>query len=81
MHLATMKKEYMDKMLTWSMSDCLLNFAFCYLCVVMTGLGSPPEGTLDKTKKLALLQHLEHLAFSAIVFMLWTRSVLFLAHQ
>lgn len=80
-HSAAMKKEYMDRMLTWSESECSLDFAFRYLRFAMAGLGSPPERTLDKSTKLSLSQRLEHLTFCAVGFTLWTRSVSFLTHQ
>jgi len=75
-HSATMKKEYMDQMLTWSKSACSLDKAFHYLRSAMAGLGLPPaEGTLDKH---TVTKHLEHITFSVVAFTLWTRSVSFL---
>ena len=68
-----MTKEYMDCMLTWTMSMCpLIDAMFNYLHFMMTGLGSPPtEDTLNKVTT----QNIEHLTFCAVAFTLWTRYI------
>ena len=75
-HSGAMKKEYMECMLTWSGSVCPLDGAFNYLCFAITGLGSPPaKGILDNSTRLSITWHVEHLTFSAVAFMLWTRYI------
>ena len=71
-----MKKEYMDRMLTWTASTCQLGIAFNYLRFMMTGLGSAPAvGTLDKEAWLLITPNTEHLTFCAVAFTIWTRYV------
>jgi len=76
-HSGAMKKEYMDRMLTWSGSVCPLDGAFKYLCfAIAAGLGSPAaKGILDNSTRLLITQHVEHLTFSAVALMLWTRYI------
>jgi len=75
-HSGAMKKEYMDCVLTWSGSVCPLDGAFNYLCFAIARLGSPAaKGILDNSTRLRITQHVEHLTFSAVVFMLWTRYI------
>ena len=77
MHSCAMKKEYMDRILTWSGSVCLLDSAFNYLRFAMARLGLPPqaEGILDNRTRLSITQCVEHLTFSAVAFTLWTRYI------
>ena len=71
-----MKKEYMDRMLTWTVSTYSIGIAFDYLRFVMTGLGSPPAvGTLDKEAWLSITPNIEHLTFCTVTFTIWTRYV------
>jgi len=72
MHSGVMKKEYMDCILTWSVSKYPLDAAFHYLRSAMAGSGSP---TLDNCTKSLILERVEYLTFSAVAFTVWTRSV------
>ncbi|KAL4076435.1 hypothetical protein J3A83DRAFT_4399710 [Scleroderma citrinum] len=56
-----MKKKYMDQILTWSESLCLLNVPFQYIQLVMAGLESLPPEALNKVT-------------NAAAFTLWTRN-------
>ncbi|KAI6027124.1 hypothetical protein EDC04DRAFT_2605991 [Pisolithus marmoratus] len=70
-----MKKEYMDRILTWSESLCPLDTPCQYICLVMIGFRVPPLGeSLSRNAKLTITRHLQHLACGAIAFVLWTRN-------
>ncbi|KAI6001641.1 hypothetical protein F5J12DRAFT_928371 [Pisolithus orientalis] len=74
-HSGAMKKEYMDKILAWSGSLCPLNAPLQYIHLVMVGCKMLPSGeSLSRKVRLAVTWHLKHLAFGAVVFMLWTRN-------
>ncbi|KAI6041006.1 hypothetical protein EDC04DRAFT_2602047 [Pisolithus marmoratus] len=74
-HSGTMKKEYMDKILTWSESQCLLDFPSEYIHLAMMGFQALPLGeSLSKNAKLVVTRHLQHLACGATMFTLWTRN-------
>ncbi|KAL4081312.1 hypothetical protein V8B97DRAFT_2027566 [Scleroderma yunnanense] len=73
-HSGAMKKKYMDQILTWSESLCLLNVPFQYIQLVMAGLESLPPEALNKVTKSVITQHIEQLTFSAAAFTLWTRN-------
>jgi len=63
-HSGVMKKEYMDCMLTWSGSVCLLDSTFNLLCFTVARLGSPPaKRILDNSTRLSITWHVEHLTF------------------
>jgi len=72
MHSGAMKKEYMDRILTWSVSKYPLDAAFHYLRSAMAGSGSP---TLDNCMKSSISERVEYLTFSTVAFTVWTRSV------
>ncbi|KAI6002511.1 hypothetical protein EDC04DRAFT_2908510 [Pisolithus marmoratus] len=72
-----MTKEYLDRILTWSDSLCLLDAPSHYIHFVMTS--SEPsallgEWAMSKKMKLTVTRHLEQLACTAVGFMLWTRN-------
>ncbi|KAI6039701.1 hypothetical protein EDC04DRAFT_2568118, partial [Pisolithus marmoratus] len=74
-HSGAMKKEYMDKILTWSESQCLLDFPSEYIRLAMMGFQAlPPGESLSKNAKLVVTRHLQHLACGATAFTLWTRN-------
>ncbi|KAI6095655.1 hypothetical protein EDD16DRAFT_1719009 [Pisolithus croceorrhizus] len=74
-HSGAMKKEYMDRILTWSESQCSLHISFQYIRHAMTGRQVLPPGEfLGKDEKLRITQHLQHLACGATAFTLWTRN-------
>ncbi|KAI6152542.1 hypothetical protein BKA82DRAFT_4012993 [Pisolithus tinctorius] len=74
-HSDAMKKEYIDKILAWSESLCPLDAPPQYIRLTMIGYKALPSGkSLNWKVKLTVTQHLEHLAFSAIMFTLWTRN-------
>ncbi|KAI5985968.1 hypothetical protein EDD15DRAFT_2200347 [Pisolithus albus] len=75
MHLGAMKKEYMDRILTWSESRCSLSIPFHYICLAMLGYQSSLPGEfLSKNSRLTVTRHLQHLACGATAFTLWTRN-------
>ncbi|KAI5982209.1 hypothetical protein EDD15DRAFT_2378154 [Pisolithus albus] len=54
-HSGAMKKEYMDRILTWSASQCPLDVPFQYLRLAMMGCRVPPPGEfLSKSMKLTI---------------------------
>ncbi|KAI5988006.1 hypothetical protein EDD15DRAFT_2172890 [Pisolithus albus] len=76
-HSGAMKKEYMDRILTWSESQCSLQIPFQYIRLAMMGFQVLPPGEfLGKNVKLRITRHLQHLACGATAFTLWTRSYL-----
>ncbi|KAI6004797.1 hypothetical protein EDD15DRAFT_2191570 [Pisolithus albus] len=59
-HSGAMKKEYMDRILTWSASQCPLVVPFQYLRLAMMGCRVPPPGEfLSKSMKLTITRHLQ----------------------
>ncbi|KAI6016548.1 hypothetical protein EDC04DRAFT_2577386 [Pisolithus marmoratus] len=74
-HSGAMKKEYMDRILTWLESRCPLDFPLEYICLAMMGFQAlSPGQSLSKNAKLMATRHLQHLACGAIAFTLWTRN-------
>ncbi|KAI6019428.1 hypothetical protein BKA83DRAFT_4495450 [Pisolithus microcarpus] len=74
-HSGAMKKEYMDRILAWSASQCPLDIPLQYLRLTMMGCRVPPPGEfLSKSMKLTITRHLQHLACGATAFTLWTRN-------
>ncbi|KAI5982451.1 hypothetical protein EDC04DRAFT_2592774 [Pisolithus marmoratus] len=74
-HSGAMKKEYMDRILTWSESRCPLDFPLEYIRLAMMGFQALSLGqSLSKNAKLMATRHLQHLACGAIAFTLWTRN-------
>ncbi|KAI6029751.1 hypothetical protein BKA83DRAFT_4625377 [Pisolithus microcarpus] len=74
-HSGAMKKEYMDRILAWSESQCSLQIPFQYVRLAMMGFQVLPPGEfLGKNVKLKITRHLQHLACGATAFTLWTRN-------
>ncbi|KAI5994946.1 hypothetical protein F5J12DRAFT_929408 [Pisolithus orientalis] len=74
-HSGAMRKEYMDKILAWSESFCPLDAPLQYIRLATIGYKALPSGkSLNGKVMLTVTRHLEHLAFSAVTFMLWTRN-------
>ncbi|KAI6111260.1 hypothetical protein F5141DRAFT_1274775 [Pisolithus sp. B1] len=74
-HSGAMKKEYMDRILTWSESQCSLHIPFQCIHLAMTEQQVLHLGEfLDKDVKLKITRHLQHLGCAATAFTLWTRN-------
>jgi len=72
-HSSAMSREHAERILTWSKKQCPeLASASQYVLRTMQGL--PCEGP-NMEVRTSVTRHLEQLAFSAAVWILWTRYV------
>ena len=73
-HSVAMKKEYMEKMHTWSRSVCHLDLLIQFIQLAMAGSVVPPPGkVLYLDKRTAITCHLEQIAFCSTAWTIWTR--------
>ena len=72
-HSSAMKKEHMDKILTWAKSDCPeIGSALHFIYVVLANTPISNVHISDDVKK-RVTKHLEFLAFASMAWIIWTR--------
>ena len=72
-HSSAMKKEHMDKILTWAKSDCpKIGSALHFIYVVLTKAPASGVHISDDVMK-RVMRHLEFLAFALTAWIIWTR--------
>jgi len=80
-HSLPMTKDFMDRMLTWSLKSCLLLEAALHVLQQVFGHGGKHRMTgsdlqMDLSEQGLVSHHLEQLAFNVTTWTLWTRQVL-----
>ncbi|KAL4078905.1 hypothetical protein V8B97DRAFT_2021244 [Scleroderma yunnanense] len=75
MHLSAMKKEYMDKILTWSMTACPeLKSVLHFISLVLTRMASASSWhSISNNMKKCVTWYLGLLAFASMAWIIWTR--------
>ena len=72
-HSSAMKKEHMDKILTWAKSDCpKLRSVLHFIYIVLTKVPVLDVHISDDVKK-QVMRCLKFLAFASMAWIIWTR--------